>query len=74
MRPVRCRDEPQGLDLSRTDDPDRDLVTGLLQATRFLEGVIATYHCQWLNFYWFWSSEATEGGGAEAIKTAASQV
>jgi KDO2-lipid IV(A) lauroyltransferase len=62
------------IELSRTDDRDRDLVTGLLQATRFLEGVIATYHCQWLNFYRFWSPEATEGGGAEALPTADSRV
>jgi KDO2-lipid IV(A) lauroyltransferase len=62
------------IELPRTDDRDRDLVTGLLQATRFLEEVIATYHCQWLNFYRFWPPEATEGDGAEALTTAASQV
>jgi KDO2-lipid IV(A) lauroyltransferase len=48
------------IELPRTDHPDRDLMTGLLQATRFLEGAIATYHCQWLNFYRFWSPEPTE--------------
>lgn len=62
------------IELPRTDDRDRDLLTGLLQATRFLEEVIATYHCQWLNFYRFWSPGATEGDRAETLTTAASRV
>ena len=49
-------------------------MTGLLQASRFLEGAIAEYHTQWLNFYRFWSAESTEGDGAEALTTADGQV
>jgi len=62
------------IELSRTDDRDRDLEAGLLQAARFLEGVIATHHCQWLNFYRFWSPEATKDDEAKGLTTAASQV
>ena len=61
------------IELPRTDDRDRDLMTGLLQATRFLEGAIGTYHCQWLNFYRFWSPEAKDGDDAESLTTAASR-
>jgi KDO2-lipid IV(A) lauroyltransferase len=53
------------IELPRTDDRDRDLETGLRQAAHFLEGVIATHHCQWLNFYRFWSPAAPEDGGVE---------
>jgi lauroyl/myristoyl acyltransferase len=60
--------------LPRTGDRDQDLMAGLTQATRFLEESISTYHCQWLNFYRFWSPEEAEGGEAEALTTAASQV
>ena len=62
------------IELPRTDDRDRDLMTGLLQATRFLEGAISTYHCQWLNFYRFWSTDAKDGGVAESMTTVTSKV
>jgi KDO2-lipid IV(A) lauroyltransferase len=61
------------IELPRTDDRDRDLLTGLQQATRYLERMIATYPCQWLTFYRFWSAGATEESDAEALETAARQ-
>lgn len=62
------------IEIPRTDNRDQDLRTGLLQATRFLEGVIARYHCQWLNFYSFWPPERAEGGGAGTSIEAAGRV
>lgn len=60
--------------LPRTDDRNRDLMTGLLQAARFLETAITTHHCQWLNFYRFWSADTKAGDTAESLTTAGSKV
>jgi KDO2-lipid IV(A) lauroyltransferase len=61
------------IELPRTGDREQDLMAGLLQATRFLEDVISTYHCQWLNFYRVWSPQATAEEEAGALSTADSQ-
>jgi KDO2-lipid IV(A) lauroyltransferase len=62
------------IELAHTGERDRDLIAGLQQAIRFLEDVIVTYHCQWLNFYGFWSPPGSEGERAGAVQTATSQV
>jgi len=52
------------IELPRTDDRERDLRAGLLEATHFLESVLSNYHCQWLNFFEVWNSSEKEGSGA----------
>jgi len=57
------------IEIPRTENRERNLMDGLLKATRFLEEVITTYHCQWLNFYRVWPTEA-ESGGADTVTAA----
>jgi KDO2-lipid IV(A) lauroyltransferase len=50
----------EAIEPARTGDRDRDLVSALRQATRFLEAVIEKNHCQWFTFYRYWSPEKTQ--------------
>jgi len=59
--------------IPRTYDRDRGSMDGLIQATRFLEGVIETDHCQWLNFYRFWPRDQASDDESETLTAVTDQ-